>query len=131
MKDTDIIKNYLSKIHREIFQNPNSEKFISQLRNDIYDFCEFNPECSFEEIEREFGTTEEVVHDFLEAYDKISLKEVKKSKYIGTAIIVVLILVISIAIYSIYKSIKAEQEEAGSYATQVLVVEPPDNSTED
>lgn len=88
-----VIEKYLKCVEKEICNMAPSADFIESLRNDLYDYMEACSECTFEDLEKEFGTPEEIARDFISENSAIVPRKIRRSKLIRNIVIAVLAVV--------------------------------------
>lgn len=103
------IKKYLKEIKKELPTNfPNKQKIIYQLSESIQQFINENPNCSFSDIQIEFGSAKEVSIALVDELptDKI-MTTYHKHKILKWLIAFILILIIFL-LYLIIDVIKTD-----------------------
>ena len=117
---------YLSEIrHLLPFIRKSEKKFLKDLQQTIYDYCETTESFSFHTLISVFGEPKDLVSNDIAEKDAATLyKELNFSKHIKTSVFLLLIIFISLAlfrIHTIFLDYKNAQEAQIHHA--VIVIE--------
>lgn len=118
-KRKTVIEQYLDKIKAQIYKISPVDEFINELRQDLYDYAETNPDCTEEDLASEFGTPEEIANDFLKDHPTLQPKRIIKGKRIRNIIIAVLVVVLVAGGFVFADFLSHRQVKA----TDVIVIE--------
>ena len=90
------INKYLKAIKKELpFSHKEKKKFFSSFQNDVWEFYHNNTDITIDDIYNEFGSTEDLIHSFVNILSPDSIiKHYKLKKMIKTFIIILLLLLI-------------------------------------
>ncbi len=130
------INKYLNSIKKELPKNfPNRTQILHQLSEDILQFVNENPDCTFSDIQNEFGSVKEVSIALIDELptDKImtTYHKHKLFKWLLAAflifIIILLYLIIDVLTTDIYISdtiyIYSTEDLSTSYSTEDTLME--------
>ena len=92
-----IIEGYLDMVRKKIHKAEGTDRFIDFLREDIEEFCDSNPNCTEEDLIKEFGSPEEVARSYINDTIKIEPKALADSKKKKRALIIILAVILLIA----------------------------------
>lgn len=92
-----IIEGYLDMVRKKIRKTEGTDRFIDFLREDIEEFCDSNPNCTEEDLIKEFGSPEEVARSYINDTVKIEPKALADSKKKKRALIIILAVILLIA----------------------------------
>ncbi|MCQ4638426.1 hypothetical protein NE619_16975 [Anaerovorax odorimutans] len=119
MDQVQIIDEYIEAVRQALYKLTPSEEFLNALREDLTEFLLHYPDCTFDDLVRQFGSPEIVASDFLENTMDISPQKLAHKKRIRIIIIVsLLVLLAGVIIYCIQISMQTQ-----SIATDVIIVE--------
>ena len=120
----EIVSEYLKKVKKELSGLCPADEFLSSMREYLDDYCDEHSDCTLEDLEREFGTPEEVANEFLESQNVSKsgkIKKLKKSRRL-IAIMAVVLVIVLVAVIVFYRDVLSQSTQAK--ATDVIVVEP-------
>ena len=89
----EVVEEYLKKVERSICNLYPAENLIKSMRECFIDYCGDHPQCTAEELEKIFGSPEEVARYFLEDKGVTRPSKNKKMKMNRLAIIAALAVV--------------------------------------
>lgn len=113
-----IIDIYMNEVKRELYKLAPADDFLNELKNNLLDFSEDNPNCSMDDLIEQFGKPEDLARDFLDnAFDCSPKSIAKKNKKKKMVIILLCIALIIAAIYCIRLSMQTQ-----SKATDVITI---------
>lgn len=113
-----IVDIYLNEVKRELFKLTPADDFLNELKNNLLDFTDDNPDCSMDDLIEQFGKPEDLAREFLDSAIDCSPKAIsKKNKKKKIIIIVLCIALIIAAIYCIRLSMQTQ-----SKATDVITI---------
>ena len=113
-----IIDIYIGKVKKEIYKLSPADDFLNELKSNLIEYSEDNPNCTMDDLIEQFGMPEDIAKEFLDntvTYTpKIIAKKRKRKKIIIVLLCVTLIIV---AIYCIIHSMQTQ-----SMATDVITI---------
>lgn len=113
-----VIDMYISRVKKEIYKLTPAENFLNELKNNLLDFSEDNPDCSMDDLVDQFGEPEELAREFLDTVPDFSPKEIARKGRTKKAVIVLLCIVLTAAAtYCIGISMQTQ-----SKATDVITI---------
>lgn len=113
-----IIDIYMNEVKKELYKLAPADDFLNELKNNLLDFSEDNPNCSMDDLIEQFGKPEDLAREFLDSTLVCSPKMIaKKSKKKKIIIILLCIALIFAAIYCIRLSMQTQ-----SKATDVITI---------
>lgn len=101
-----ICKEYISEIKSLFPMNRRMEKtYLKKMTTDVADFCEENNIATIEELYQNYGTPEDVVHNYVSALNRKDLiNHINTAKLVKiTAVSVLVAALIATTIWGIYK----------------------------
>lgn len=101
-----ICKEYISEIKSLFPMNRRMEKtYLKKMTTDVADFCEENNITTIEELYQNYGTPEDVVHNYVSALNRKDLiNHINTAKLVKiTAVSVLVAALIATTIWGIYK----------------------------
>lgn len=113
------IERYLDRIQDELCKLVPTDDFISSLRSQLYDYLEYNPNCTLEDLENEFGAPSDIARDYLQDNDALSPHNVVRAKKRRNIIIAILLVAIIICGGILIDILSHEQ----TMATDVVYIE--------
>lgn len=103
MNTNPIIEKYLESVRSNIYNLVESEKFISDLRQSIYEFAEGKDDLALDDIIEAFGTPDQVADEYLSGTPEMLPDNVEKSsrrtKILISLIVVGILITIGIFIW--------------------------------
>lgn len=120
---TDALKKELSGYYRQVedlllCDRKSKNAFLSDLKNDIDEFVQHEPDADFESILSAFGTPEEIAESFLKNADIASIK--KKMNVKKILLFAVLAVVLVYVIFVVASFIDVNTEAHGYYEEGIL-----------
>lgn len=120
---TDALKKELSGYYRQVedlllCDRKSKNAFLSDLKNDIDEFVQHEPDADFESILSAFGTPEEIAESFLKNADIASIK--KKMNVKKILLFAVLAVVLVYVIFVVASFIDVHTEAHGYYEEGIL-----------
>lgn len=113
-----IIDIYMNKVKKEIYKLSPADDFLNELKNNLIEYSENNPNCTIDDLIEQFGAPEDIAKEFLDntlAYTpKIIAKKRKRKKIIIVSLCIMLVIA---AIYCIKLSMQTQ-----SMATDVITI---------
>ena len=119
-----ICKEYIYEIKSLFPMNRRMEKtYLKKMTTDVEDFCEENNITTIDELYQNYGTPEDVVHNYISLLDRKTLvKHINTAKLVKIIAVSILVAVtIATTIWGVYKynifQIEKRQEVVISYET--------------
>ncbi len=119
-----ICKEYIYEIKSLFPMNRRMEKtYLKKMTTDVADFCEENNITTIDELYQNYGTPEDVVHNYISLLDRKTLvKHINTAKLVKIIAVSILVAVtIATTIWGVYKynifQIEKRQEVVISYET--------------
>lgn len=113
-----VIDIYMNEVKKELYRLTPADDFLNELRNNLIDFSEDNPNCSMDDLIEQFGEPEEIAKEFLDSTFTYTPKMIaKRSKRKKTIIVLLCITLLIATIYCIRLSIQTQ-----SKATDVITI---------
>lgn len=110
------IKKYFSKIRSALVCDfKTKSKILRDLRNEVGEYLEQNPDSSLENITGHFGTPEAIAEEFAISAGTDYIKKYKVHKTIKLIVIILLILALVFAIITSIVIIRNNKRTAGYY----------------
>ena len=101
-----ICKEYISEIKSLFPINRKMEKtYLNKMATDVDDFCEENNITTIDELYQNYGTPEDVVHNYISLLDRKTLvKHINTAKLVKIIAVSILVAVtIATTIWGVYK----------------------------
>lgn len=94
-----IVRNYLSEIrHLLPFVRKPEKRFLADIRQTIYDYCETSETISFDVLISVFGEPKDLVSNYISEKDSVILrKELRFSQHVKYTLFVLLSIVLLLA----------------------------------
>lgn len=126
MRNINVTKYYM--ILKGLFPQINfSEgRFLKDFKDCLIEFAKMNPSCSYEDLINEFGTPEEIVHDYILGKDfEYLFKLFKRKSYMKYIWLSILtgIIIVSISIVSLLYKDYAGAKEANVIIKETIITE--------
>lgn len=124
-----IVKNYLSEIKHllPLVRKP-EKRFLADIRQSIYDYCETADTISFDTLVSVFGEPKDLVSNYISEKDAVILrKELRFSRHIKYTLYIILSIVILLAglrTYTIYLDYINAKKAQIDHAVIVIEEEP-------
>ena len=113
-----VIDIYMNEVKKELYKLTPSEDFLNELKNNLLDFSEDNPNCSLDDLIEQFGKPEEIAKEFLDNTSTYTPKAIaKRNKRKKIIISLLCILLIIAVVYCIRLSMQTQ-----SKATDVITI---------
>lgn len=113
-----VIDIYMNEVKKELYKLTPAEDFLNELRNNLLDFSEDNPNCSLDDLIEQFGKPEEIAKEFLDNTSTYTPKAIaKRNKRKKIIISLLCILLIIAVVYCIRLSMQTQ-----SKATDVITI---------
>lgn len=113
-----IIDIYMNKVKKEIYELSPADDFLNELKSNLIEYSEDNPNCTMDDLIEQFGTPEDIAKEFLDntlAYTPQIIAKKRKRKKIIIVLLCVTLLIATI--YCIRLSIQTQ-----SKATDVITI---------
>lgn len=113
-----IIDIYINEVKKEIYKLSPADDFLNELKNNLIEYSEDNPNCTMNDLIEQFGAPEDIAKEFLDNTPAYTPKIIAKKRKRKKIIIVLLCTTLLIAvIYCIMLSIQTQ-----SKATDVITI---------
>lgn len=113
-----VIDIYMNEVKKELYKLTPAEDFLNELKNNLLDFSEDNPNCSLDDLIEQFGKPEEIAKEFLDNTSTYTPKAIaKRNKRKKIIISLLCILLIIAVVYCIRLSMQTQ-----SKATDVITI---------
>lgn len=115
MKKSNAAKRYFRQV-RILFPAIGRKErlFLSKLNSNMSEFIMEHPACSYDEIQKQFGPPEDIIHAYLETLDTNEFcQQIRRRHYLRNAMIILVIAVLvtlTIRSYSYYRGYKDAQD---------------------
>lgn len=112
------LKKEISKYLKEIIlllpgDSGSKRKYISGLKEDIYDFAADNESVTFRDIVLHFGEKEEIAKQYMDTLDIKAVKRKLSIKRVVSAILIIALIVWSVAVF--FGSVKSKEDVQTGY----------------
>lgn len=123
------LKKEISKYLKEIIlllpgDSGSKRKYISGLKEDIYDFAADNESVTFRDIVLHFGEKEEIAKQYMDTLDIKAVKRKLSIKRAVSAILIIALIVWSVAVF--FGSASSRNEENKGYFVSGQFIEDKD-----
>lgn len=123
-----IIEGYLDMVRKKIRKAEGTDQFLDFLREALQDYFDNNPNCTEEDIEREFGSPEEVARNYINDNFKVDAKGMAKSKkHKSILLVIICFLLVAIIVYAIRFVIIRHEISQGYGVMGPVVIEEEDD----
>ena len=113
-----IIDIYINEVKKEIYKLSPADDFLNELKNNLIEYSEDNPNCTMNDLIEQFGAPEDIAKEFLDNTPVYTPKIIAKKRKRKKIIIVLLCVALLIAaVYCIMLSIQTQ-----SKATDVITI---------
>lgn len=100
MTSTNICKTYIGNVKSSLCNLSSANEFINMLTDDVQEYIDNNPGCTYNELVEQFGRPEDIAQDYLSETDNVQPQKLIKSN--KKKILIICLLVGALIIGGLY-----------------------------